>query len=138
MKRLNAQEIIAEGEYTEQPQEASATYVEQPTDAENNEAQPAQTGFMSSYAGCLPIIMMFGVVYLLMIRPQQKQRKEHQKMIDSVVIGDKVVTQAGIIGKITNIKDNTIIIKIDENTNTKIEVTRASIVNKINKDENND
>ncbi|MCL2064317.1 MAG: preprotein translocase subunit YajC [Candidatus Cloacimonetes bacterium] len=78
----------------------------------------------------LPFIMMIGVVYLLIIRPQQKQRKEHQKMLDSLKINDKVVTSSGMIGKITNIKNekNTIILRVDDNTNTKIEFQKSSVV----------
>ena len=78
----------------------------------------------------LPFIMMFGVLYLLIIRPQQRQKKEHQRMLESLKIGDKVATSSGMIGKISNIKNekNIVVLKVDETTNTKIEFQKTSIV----------
>jgi preprotein translocase subunit YajC len=74
----------------------------------------------------LPFIMMIGVFYLLIIRPQQKQKKEHQAMIESLKVNDKVITSAGIIGKIVAIKDdkNIVSLRIDEATNTKMEIQK--------------
>ena len=76
----------------------------------------------------LPFIMMIGVVYLLIIRPQQKQKKEHQNMLSNLKIGDKVVTSSGMIGKISNIKNekNIVVLKVDDNT--KIEFQKTSII----------
>ena len=87
----------------------------------------------------LPFIMMIGVVYLLIIRPQQKQRKDHQNLINNLKVNDKVVTNSGIIGKIVTIKDdkNTVVIRVDETTNTKIEFQKATVVSVIEKEENN-
>ena len=78
----------------------------------------------------LPFIMMIGVLYLLIIRPQQKQKKEHQKMLENLAVGDKVITSSGMIGKITNIKNekNIVVLKVDDTTNTKIEFQKSSIV----------
>ena len=89
----------------------------------------------------LPFIMMIGVVYLLIIRPQQKQKKEHQKMLDALKIGDKVVTSSGMIGKISKIKNdkNIIVLKVDDNTNTKIEFQKSSVIAILDsKEEEND
>ena len=54
----------------------------------------------------LPLILIFAIMYFLLIRPQQKKVKEHQAMIEAVRRGDQVITQGGIVGKITKVKDD--------------------------------
>ncbi|ADO76834.1 preprotein translocase subunit YajC [Halanaerobium praevalens] len=63
----------------------------------------------------LPWILIFGIFWFFLIRPQQKQKKEHQKMLDELTIGDKVVTIGGIKGKIIKIKDNNVRIRVSSN-----------------------
>jgi len=67
----------------------------------------------------VPFLVMFAVFYLLLIRPQSKQRKERQLMIDSLKRGDKVVTQGGLIGTIVNITPETVELKINDETKAK-------------------
>ncbi len=99
-------------------------------------SQSAQSGI---FGMLIPFILMFGVLYLLIIKPQQKQKKEHQSMLDNLKINDKVITSSGIIGKITAIKEdkNIIVIRVDETTNTKIEFQKSSVVGIIEKEEKN-
>jgi preprotein translocase subunit YajC len=68
-----------------------------------------------------------------MIRPQAKKQKEHRTMIDSLAKGDKVMTSGGIIGTIAGIrdKDNILLVKISDGV--KIEISRSSIAQVINK-----
>ncbi|MGF1655499.1 MAG: preprotein translocase subunit YajC [Verrucomicrobiales bacterium] len=73
----------------------------------------------------MPLIFMFVIFYFLLIRPQQKQRKEHEKLIQSVRSGDKVVTNAGIHGIVTNVKERTVHLKIADNV--KIELEKFAI-----------
>lgn len=80
----------------------------------------------SPLATFMPLIFIGVIFYFLLIRPQQKQRKEHQKLVESLKTGDTVVTNAGIHGRITNVKDKTVIVKVDDNV--KIEFDKASIV----------
>mgnify|MGYP002626654239 CR=1 FL=1 len=85
-----------------------------------------QIGAMGGTFGMLlPLILIFAIMYFLMIRPQQKKQKETQKMIDALKKGDKVVTIGGIHGIVSSTKDNTIVIKVDDNT--KIEFNRTAI-----------
>jgi preprotein translocase subunit YajC len=74
-------------------------------------------------------LLMFGfmgvIMYFLMIRPQQKKQKEHQRLMSSLKTGDKVVTSAGIHGLISNVKDKTVVIKVADNV--KIEFDKSSI-----------
>ena len=73
----------------------------------------------------MPLVLIVGIMYLFMIRPQQKKQKETQKMIDSLKKGDKVVTIGGIHGTIASTKENTVLVKVDDNT--KIEFNRTAI-----------
>lgn len=84
--------------------------------------QGAQPNPMSFF---ITIFLMFAIIYVLMFLPQQKKQKEHQKMLNEVKKGDEVITSGGIHGIISSLKDDTVIIKIDNNV--KVEVTRAHI-----------
>ena len=53
----------------------------------------------------VPMALIFGIMYFLLIRPQQKKVKEHQAMIEAVRRGDQVVTAGGLVGKVTKVKD---------------------------------
>ncbi|MDR1191016.1 MAG: preprotein translocase subunit YajC [Verrucomicrobiales bacterium] len=70
-------------------------------------------------------VLLAVVVYFLLLRPQQKQRKEHLRMVSELKTGDRVVLSGGIHGVVANVKDKTLLVKIAENT--KIEVERASV-----------
>jgi preprotein translocase subunit YajC len=61
---------------------------------------------MEAFAQFVPLILIFGIMYFLLIRPQQKKVKEHQAMVAALRRGDQVVTQGGMIGKVTKVKDD--------------------------------
>ena len=77
----------------------------------------------------LPIALIFVIFYVFIIRPQNKKQKETQKMIDALKKGDKVVTIGGIHGVISSVKDQTVIVKVDDDA--KIEFTRSAVVSVI-------
>ena len=91
------------------------------------EAPAAGGGLMGML---LPFVMMIGVLYLLIIRPQQKQKKQMQIMLNNLKINDKVITAAGMIGKVTNIQDDKglVTIRVDDTTNTKIVFQKSAVV----------
>lgn len=68
-----------------------------------------------------PLILIFVIFYFLLIRPQKTKEKEHQKMITNLNKNDEVVTSSGIHGTIVNVKDKTVILRIDENVKIEIE-----------------
>ena len=72
-----------------------------------------------------PLLFIGVIFYFLLIRPQQKQRKEQQKLITALKTGDKVVTTGGIHGMISNVKDRTVLLKVADNV--KIEIDKASV-----------
>ena len=73
-------------------------------------------------------VAIFAIMYFLMIRPQQKRAKEMQKMLDSLQVNDKVVTAAGIVGRIVSIKPDKNIVVIEIADNVKVDFQRSAIV----------
>ena len=71
------------------------------------------------------IVLMFGVLYFLMIRPQMKRAKEHKAMIDALQKGDEVVTSGGVLGRITKIGENYVTVEIANNI--EVQVQRPAI-----------
>jgi preprotein translocase subunit YajC len=89
-------------------------------------AQVAVPGAGDFMQMVLPLVMIMGVFYFLLIRPQQKKAKEHQAMLSKVAKGDTVITQGGLIGKVTKIvDDNEIQVEVGENV--KVRVLRGGI-----------
>ena len=73
-----------------------------------------------------PLILMFALLYFIMIRPQQKRQKELKKFVEAIKKGDKVVTSSGILGTVSGIKDNSVVLKVGEGE-TKIEFLKSAI-----------
>jgi len=88
-------------------------------------AAPAAAGGLNSILGFLPIILIFAVLYFLMILPQQRRQKKHTQMLDQIKRGDRVVLGAGIHGIVSNVKEQTFLVKVAENT--ELEVDKSSV-----------
>jgi preprotein translocase subunit YajC len=86
----------------------------------------------------LPWVLIFGIFWFFLIRPQQKQKKEHQNMLDNLSIGDKIVTIGGIKGKIIKIKDSNVRVRVSSNVDidfVKNAVSRVEEKSSSNKNE---
>ena len=92
----------------------------------------AQQGGQGGSGSLVSMLVMFGAVilimYFLMIRPQQKRQKEHQKMLENLKKGDKVVTSAGIHGTVTDIDGPSIVLQVSDNV--KLTFDKTSIAGK--------
>jgi len=75
--------------------------------------------------GLLPFVAIFAIFYFLIIRPQKKKQKETQRMLDDLKKGDRVVTIGGIHGVVQNVRESSVILKVDENC--KVEFSRSAI-----------
>jgi preprotein translocase subunit YajC len=73
----------------------------------------------------LPFILIIVIFYFLIIRPQNKKQKETQKMLAAIKKGDKIVTIGGIHGVISTVRENSVVVKVDDNT--KVEFSRSAI-----------
>ncbi|WP_179401857.1 preprotein translocase subunit YajC [Burkholderia guangdongensis] len=88
-------------------------------------AQSAAGSTESNLMSFLPLILMFGVLYFIMIRPQMKRQKEHRNMLSAMAKGDEVVTSGGIVGKVTKVSEAYVGVEIADNT--EVTVQKASI-----------
>ncbi|MEE8548736.1 MAG: preprotein translocase subunit YajC [Alphaproteobacteria bacterium] len=74
----------------------------------------------------LPMVLIFGVFYMLLIRPQQKKAKQHRELLEALRRGDRIITNGGIIGLITKVVDaNELIVEIAEGV--KVRVARSMV-----------
>ena len=89
---------------------------------------------MNGLESFIPIILIFVIMYFLLIRPQQKKIKEHKNMVDNLRRGDQVLTQGGILGKITKLKEGEEI-EVELAKDVKVSVIRSTIVNVLSKTE---
>lgn len=95
-------------------------------------AQAAAGGdTVSTLIGFAPIILIFAIMYLLMIRPQQKKVKQHRAMIEALRRGDQVVTSGGLIGKVTKVADTEV--ELELAPNVKVRLVRATITQVMSK-----
>ena len=74
----------------------------------------------------LPLIAVLVIFWFFMIRPQAKKQKELRKFRESLQKGDKVITNGGIYGKIVSVKDNVVVLQVDENT--KLTIDKSSLI----------
>jgi preprotein translocase subunit YajC len=80
----------------------------------------------STLMGMLPLVLMFVVLYFVMIRPQMKKAKEHKAMIESIAKGDEVVTQGGLLGKISKVGDS--FVGIELAAGVEVQMQRSAVV----------
>lgn len=96
----------------------------------------AAGGGAGAFGSFIPLILIFAIMYFLLIRPQQKKVKEHQAMVAALRRGDQVVTQGGLIGKVTKVKDddaNEIEVELAEGV--KVRVVRNTVAQVLSKTE---
>lgn len=79
----------------------------------------AAGGGQSAITSLIPLVIMFGIFYFLLIRPQQKKAKEHKALLEALKKGDQVVTAGGMHGKITSVDDSVVTIEVANNVNIK-------------------
>ena len=78
----------------------------------------------------VPLVLIFVIFYFMLIRPQRQKEKEHQKTLKNLNKNDEVVTASGIHGTIVNVKEKTIILRIDENVKIELEKSCIAFVKK--------
>ncbi|MCH9052533.1 MAG: preprotein translocase subunit YajC [Proteobacteria bacterium] len=92
-------------------------------------AQAAGGGGGFDIGFLLPMVLIFGVFYMLLIRPQQKKAKEHRGMLEALRRGDRIITSGGIIGLITKVVDaNELIVEIAEGIRVRVARSMVSTV----------
>lgn len=96
--------------------------------AQTAPAVAASTGndIQSSLMSMLPLLLMFGVLYFVMIRPQMKKQKEHKAMIDALAKGDEVITAGGLLGKVSKIGEGYLGVEIA--SGVEVQMQRSAVV----------
>lgn len=91
-------------------------------------------GAGSAFASFLPLVLIFAIMYFLLIRPQQKKMKDLKAMVDGLRRGDQVLTQGGIIGKVSKVGDDGIL-EVEIAEGVKVKMPRHTIAQVMNKTE---
>ncbi|MBB2145411.1 preprotein translocase subunit YajC [Pedobacter sp. LMG 31464] len=84
-------------------------------------------GGSSLYSTIIPMVLIMIVFYFFMIRPQVKKAKDHKKLVEGLGIGDKIVTTAGIHGKIVGANDTTFLIEVEGGTKIRFDKSAVSL-----------
>jgi preprotein translocase subunit YajC len=87
-------------------------------------AAPSPAGGIGAF---VPFIFIFIIMYFVLLRPQMRRQKDQQRLVSALKTGDRVVTNAGIHGLISNVKETTVIVKVADNV--KIEMEKSAINN---------
>ena len=96
-------------------------------------AQQPPTGILGFLLGPFGMmIVIFAIIYLLIMRPQQKKQKQLQEMLRNLQVGDKVVTQAGIYGTVAALDEKIVTLQVDEKM--RIRIARWSVADKVTED----
>lgn len=94
----------------------------------------AAGGGAAAFTSFMPLILIFGIMYFLLIRPQQKKAREHREMVAALRRGDSVLTQGGIIGKVVRVKEDGEV-EVEIADGVKVRVARNTIAQVLNKTE---
>jgi preprotein translocase subunit YajC len=94
--------------------------------AQTAPAAAAGGDMQSTLMSMLPLLLMFGVLYFVMIRPQMKKQKEHRAMIDALAKGDEIVTAGGLLGKVSKIDDAYIGVELA--AGVEVQMQRSAVV----------
>lgn len=81
-----------------------------------------------SWVSFVPMVVMVGVFYFLLIRPQSKQRKEHQNLLNAIKSGDKIITSGGFYATVVSVQPQTVDIKLNEETKVRIQKSAVTEV----------
>jgi len=101
-------------------------------------AQDAAGGTAAVLMQIAPLILIFGVFYFLLIRPQQKKMREMKAMLSSLKRGDRVVTAGGIVGEVKKAVDGQDVLEVEIAPNVRVEVVRGTIASVIRPEAAND
>ena len=98
-------------------------------------AQSAGGSGGDMFASFIPLILIFVIFYFFLIRPQQKKAKEHKQLVEALRRGDQVLTQSGIFGKVTKVKEGEEEIEIEIAKDVKVRLLRSAVASVISKTE---
>ena len=119
---------------TSAPVTAEETTTTTAVPSDPNAAAPPTTRPKPAWMQFLPLILIFVIMYLFLFRGPRKKRQEHKQLVQSLEKNDKVRTIGGIVGTVVDVKDDEVVLKIDESNNTKIRIAPSAIGKNLSKD----
>ena len=87
----------------------------------------AAAGGLSAGLGIVWIVVLFGIMYFMMIRPQKKEQQKKNSMLAELAVGDTILTTSGFYGTVIDIADDTVIVEFGSNKNCRIPMQKAAI-----------
>ena len=96
---------------------------------------PQGTPQISPLVNMIPLILLFVIFYFMLIRPQKSKEREHQKMVSSIAKNDEVITSGGIHGTVVNVKEKSVILRVDDNVKIEMEKSCIAYVKKSQSEE---
>ncbi|HHH35497.1 MAG TPA: preprotein translocase subunit YajC [Gammaproteobacteria bacterium] len=84
-------------------------------------AQDVPAGAQGGFASLVPLILIFVIFYFLLLRPQIKRAKEHKQMVSALAKGDEVVTNGGLLGKVTRLDEDFLTLEIAEGVQVRVQ-----------------
>ena len=84
-------------------------------------AQGAEGGQAGTLELILPLLLMFGIFYFLLIRPQMKRAKEHRKLVADLAVGDEIVTNGGLLGRISKVGESFVTVELSDSVEIKVQ-----------------
>ena len=130
-----AVETPGQSEVGAEPVGQNQTTTQTVTAADPNTARPASPTGPSSYMQLIFIVGIIVIMYFIMFREPRKRQRQQQQMIQSLKKNDKVRTIGGIIGTVVDVKDDEIVLKVDESNNTKIRIMASAIGKNLSNEE---
>ncbi len=91
-------------------------------------------GGAALFTNIMPLVLVFGIMYFILIRPQQKKMKVHKAMVEALRRGDQVVTAGGIMGKVSKVAEDGVV-EIEIAEGVKVKVIRSTITQIVSKTE---
>jgi preprotein translocase subunit YajC len=137
--------ILAQGEVNEAPQSIGSTPVGETTQYEGTTKQPGgpdanlpgdRTGPGGLFKSPLIfLILVFVIFYFFLLRGPRKKQQQHRQMVQALQKNDRVRTIGGIIGTVVDVKDDEVVLKVDESNNTKMRFAPSAIGKNLSKEE---
>jgi len=94
-----------------------------------------EKGWNMRPADLIMLLLIFGIMYFLLIRPQQKKLKQHAAMLEALRRGDQIITQGGVVGKVVKVKDEANEVEVEIAKGVNVRVVKSTITTVMNKTE---
>ena len=121
--------MLAQTAESEQTTDTTATETETTTTTPGEPGEPTEApkpkGFFDGIG--FPLILMLVVMYFLLFRGPKKKQQQHKQMLEGMKKNDRVRTIGGILGTVVDVRDNEVVLKVDETNNTKMHLARSAI-----------